>query len=123
MFELVSEEKDNPVRSIHLKADRTSWSDSKRWSPSLYACKAFTQTTPTSLCGSPKSATFYHKTPSFLSSNYSKKSYPALPGHDNTCPHSQLQKLKPDPIAWIIRNLILHQCVLKQSFFPSSFTF
>ncbi|BAU02274.1 hypothetical protein VIGAN_11177100 [Vigna angularis var. angularis] len=58
---------------------------------------------PTSLCGSLKSATFHHKTPYFLSSsNCSKKSYPALPQHNSTRPRSQLQKLKPDPIAWIM---------------------
>ncbi|WVY89973.1 hypothetical protein V8G54_035487 [Vigna mungo] len=122
MFELASEEKDNSVRSIHLKADRTSWSDSEAVITFTVCLQGF-HPHNAHKPGSPKSATFYHKTPSFLSSNCSKKSYPALSAHDSTCPHSQLQKLKPDLIAWIIRNLILHQCVLKQSFFSSSFTF
>lgn len=116
-FELASysgpgEDKDNSssstTRSILLKAERTSGSDSEAVVTFTVCLQGF----------HPFNA---HK-PLWVSekchlSNSSSENHPFLPlllqllqeiishsptAHDSTCPRSQLQKLKPEPIAWIM---------------------
>ncbi|QCE08483.1 uncharacterized protein LOC114190374 [Vigna unguiculata] len=104
MFELASEEKDESARSIHLKAERTSGSDSEAVVTFTVCLQGF----------HPHNA---HK-PLWVSEKCHLSSQnPFLPlllqllqeiisssptAHDSTCPRSQLQKLKPEPIAWIM---------------------
>lgn len=105
-FELASEDKDkdDSTRSIHLKAERTSGSDSEAVVTFTVCLQGF----------HPHNA---HK-PLWVSEKCHLSSpNPFLPllvqllqeiishsptAHDSTCPRSQLQKLKPDPIAWIM---------------------
>ncbi|TKY50994.1 hypothetical protein E2542_SST22501 [Spatholobus suberectus] len=103
-FELASEDKDNSTRSIHLKAERTSGSDSEAVVTFTVCLQGF----------HPHKA---HK-PLWVSEKcHVSSENPFLPlllqllqeiishsptAHDSTCPRSQLQKLKPDPIAWIM---------------------
>ncbi|KAG5128432.1 hypothetical protein JHK82_029267 [Glycine max] len=107
-FELASEKNDdkldNSTRSIHLKAERTSGSDSEAAVIFTVCLQGF----------HPHNA---HK-PLWVSEKcHLSSEKPFLPlllqllqeiishsptAHDSTCPRSQLQKLKPDPIAWIM---------------------
>lgn len=104
MLELASEEKDNSTRSIHLKAERSSGSDSEAVVTFTVCLQGF----------HPHNA---HK-PLWVSEKcHLSSENPFLPlllqllqeiisnsptAHDSTCPRSQLQKLKADPIAWIM---------------------
>ncbi|KAL2324250.1 hypothetical protein Fmac_023308 [Flemingia macrophylla] len=106
MFELASEENENSTRSIHLKAERTSGSDSEAVVTFTVCLQGF----------HPHNA---HK-PLWVSEKcHLSSENPFLPlllqllqeiisnsptAHDSTCPRSQLQKLKPDPIAWIMES-------------------
>ncbi|XP_027366490.1 uncharacterized protein LOC113872841 [Abrus precatorius] len=101
-FELASE--DNSNRSIHLKAERTSGSDSEAVVTFTVCLQGFHP--------------FNAQKPLWVSEKCHLSSQnPFLPlllqllqeiithsptAHDTTCPRSQLQKLKPDPIAWIM---------------------
>uniref|UniRef100_K7LLI0 Uncharacterized protein n=1 Tax=Glycine max TaxID=3847 RepID=K7LLI0_SOYBN len=107
-FEIASEKNDdkldNSTRSIHLKAERTSGSDSEAAVIFTVCLQGF----------HPHNA---HK-PLWVSEKcHLSSEKPFLPlllqllqeiishsptAHDSTCPRSQLQKLKPDPIAWIM---------------------
>ncbi|KAK7280302.1 hypothetical protein RJT34_25364 [Clitoria ternatea] len=101
-FQLASEE--NPTRSIHLKAERTSGSDSEAVVTFTVCLQGFHP--------------FNAEKPLWVSQKCHLSSQnPFLPlllqllqeiislsptAHDSTCPRSQLQKLKPDPIQWIM---------------------
>ncbi|KAK7343496.1 hypothetical protein VNO77_12280 [Canavalia gladiata] len=102
-FELASDV-DNSTRSIHLKAERTSGSDSEAVVTFTVCLQGF----------HPYNA---HK-PLWVSEKcHLSSENPFLPlllqllqeiishsptAHDSTCPRSQLQKLKPEPVAWIM---------------------
>ncbi|KAK7269894.1 hypothetical protein RIF29_22685 [Crotalaria pallida] len=105
-FELASSgpSQENPTRSIHLKAERTSGSDSEAAVTFTVCLQGFHP--------------FNAQKPLWVSDKCHVSSQnPFLPlllqllqeivshsptAHDSTCPRSQLQKLKPEPIAWIM---------------------
>ncbi|XP_061373875.1 uncharacterized protein LOC133316168 [Gastrolobium bilobum] len=105
-FELASSEpgEDNSTSSIHLKAERTSGSDSEAVVTFTVCLQGFHP--------------FNAQKPLWVSEKCHLSSQnPFLPlllqllqeiislsptAHDSTCPRSQLQKLKPEPIAWIM---------------------
>ncbi|KAJ1402882.1 hypothetical protein SESBI_27719 [Sesbania bispinosa] len=95
---------DNSTPSIHLKAERTSGSDSEAvviFTVCLQGFHPFNAQKPlwvSEKCPLSSESPFLPLLLQLLQEIISH----SPTAHDSTCPRSQLQKLKPEPIAWIM---------------------
>ncbi|XP_058769506.1 uncharacterized protein LOC131643330 [Vicia villosa] len=105
IFELASDGHGDSTRSIHLKAERTSGSDSEAVVTFMVFLQGFHPFNAQKPLWVSEKCTISSENPNFLPLllQLLQEIITNSPtAHDSTCPRSQLQKLKPEPIAWII---------------------
>lgn len=105
LFELASDGNNDSARSIHLKAERTSGSDSEAVVTFMVFLQGFHPFNAQKPLWVSEKCTISSENPNFLPLllQLLQEIITNSPtAHDSTCPRSQLQKLKPEPIAWII---------------------
>lgn len=104
-FELARDGQNDSTRSIYLKAERTFGSDSEALVTFMVFLQGFHPFNTQKPLWISEKCTLSSENPNFLPLllQLLQEIISNSPtAHDSTCPRSQLQKLKPEPIAWII---------------------
>ncbi|KAF8406243.1 hypothetical protein HHK36_008328 [Tetracentron sinense] len=104
VFQLATSSQDNPTESILLKAERTSGPNPEAMVTFSVCLQGFNPSNhqKTLWVSDPCSLSTDNPFLSLILQLLQETISRAPTSHDTTCPRSQLQKLKPEPVSWIL---------------------